>query len=84
MIFKIPKASKVKGNENKGEMRLLHERNHTGHRQTSQNLQRTKLKRKEWVYSGRQKPGSVGVKLSLSHLPRLELPSERMGFLAMW
>lgn len=32
MIFKIPKASKVKGNENKGEMRLLHERNHTGHR----------------------------------------------------
>lgn len=34
MIFKIPKASKVKGNENKGEMRLLHERNYTGgHRQ---------------------------------------------------
>lgn len=33
MIFKIPKASKVKGNENKGEMRLLHERNHTRHRQ---------------------------------------------------
>lgn len=51
---------------------------------SSQNLKRTKLKKKEWVYSRRQKPGSVGVKLSLSHLPSLELPSKRMGFLAMW